>query len=139
MAAIEKVCELCGDYVGPQMYQYKRDFIQVCPKHKKEFSNQKHTLVIHSRELCYLYSFGGYTNITDQDDIGYYKYVYSGRLAYRYNYELIVPGIKGNVNGHYFESTFNLGKIKRKLKRLLKTRKLNTLYLINKKRAFKTN
>lgn len=51
MAAIEKVCELSGDYPGYHMYMMKHNHIQVVPTYRKLFRGHKATLYIFKGEL----------------------------------------------------------------------------------------
>lgn len=51
MAAIEKICELSGDYPGYHMYAMKRNHIQVASKHRHQFRGHKATLYIFKGEL----------------------------------------------------------------------------------------
>lgn len=46
MSAIEKVCELTGDYPGSAMYTMKRNHIQVASKHRHQFRGHKATLYV---------------------------------------------------------------------------------------------
>ena len=39
MSGIEKQCEFSGESCGSSMYKWKKDFIQIQPKYKKEFKD----------------------------------------------------------------------------------------------------
>lgn len=51
MAACEKVCEFSGEYPGHEMYNFKRNHIQIMPKFRKEFRGHKATLHIFEEGL----------------------------------------------------------------------------------------
>lgn len=139
MAAIEKVCEFSGDYPGPDMYAYKRASIQVCPQYRKEFNGQKHVLFIFKPDEKYLARKGGrrYRQSFDKHrveevkyftgggvciDPGYGKYWIPVRTIKEYYYLLYVPDLPGRVDGEYVNWSYNIGTVRRKLKRLLGSR-----------------
>ncbi len=99
MAAIEKVCEMCGDYHGHAMYRYKYNHLQMCPKHRKDFRYKEAVLYLSTLE----------------DN--------------KFDYCLVVNDmtVQGNVNGQYFNTacTVNYSSVIRKMRRLLRCRKLN--------------
>jgi hypothetical protein len=65
MAGIEKICEVSGEYVGWDMYYYKRDHIQILPEYRKEFANKKHVLLI--RPISFIFAEGKYGHSTLSD------------------------------------------------------------------------
>jgi hypothetical protein len=139
LAAIEKVCEFSGDYPGPDMYAYKRASIQVCPQYRKEFKGQKHVLFIFSPDEKYLARKGGrrYRQSYDKNrveevkyftgsgvciDPGYGNHWIPVRTLKEYYYLLYVPDLLGQVDGEYINWSYNIGTVRRKLKRLLGSR-----------------
>lgn len=51
MAAIEKICEFSGEYVGYEMYDFKRNHIQISPEYRKEFRGKTATLYVFKSDL----------------------------------------------------------------------------------------
>ncbi|ENR0918791.1 hypothetical protein ACETM9_003600 [Salmonella enterica] len=58
MAAIEKVCEFSGEYPGGEMYGFKRNHIQIMPKHRKKFRGHKAVLFVFKNRLIVNRSWG---------------------------------------------------------------------------------
>ena len=142
MAGIEKVCELSGEYCGWKMYGYKRNHIQVTPKKRKLFRGKEHTLYIFKPEKYWEYPFGGRTQYnknemewfkipftSESEYIDYKKTVEKMRLVNQHYFVLDVPELKGEVNGRYMESTYDLTGLKRRLKRMLRVQKLNIVHV----------
>lgn len=146
MAAIEKVCELTGEYPGWLMYDYKRDLIQVMPHCRKAFRNAEHTLHVFKPEKKIQFKRGGgimdlpqycveeggffwrggvYDSV--EEAIGDDPYT---RLVTEYNYmlELSDEYLKGSVNGCYYNYSYNISTVKRKLKRMLRCKKLKIIF-----------
>ncbi len=145
MAGIEKVCELSGDYEGHLMYPQKRDSIQVLNKHKKNFRGAKHELIIALDSQILTCKFGGYQTYYD-DMYLYDRYVFNNAKEYldyqrtrgsylKNNYiyclRIFDENLKGQVNGLYFQYSSNLSNVKRRLKRMLRCKKLNIVFLNN--------
>lgn len=99
MAAIEKICEVCGDYHGHAMYLYKYNSLQMCPKHRKEFRYKEAVLYL--------------SVIADN----------------KFDYCLVIKDVslQGNVDGQYFNTAYvtNYSSVIRKMRRLLRCRKLH--------------
>lgn len=146
MSGIEKICELSGKYLSHLMYSYKRNSIQVMPSHRKLFAKQEHTLYIAKKtELYEIYSSGGRLQLAWPDPnayvikyrgkwYGFRQHRMSGTykrisVGYKHEFCLHVPGLQGRVDGYYYNHTFDLGTTKRKLKRMLKCRDLNIVYV----------
>lgn len=147
MAGIEKICEYSGEYPGPAMYGYKRDLIQVMPEYRKLFAKQEHTLFI-SRQVELWERFPGlkgvigslYSNELEKHNRKYYSWRSWRKVWERFvevktvkhrEYCLYIPSLPGNVDGFYYNYTYSVGTMKRKLKRLLKVKKLNIVYVDN--------
>lgn len=140
MAGIEKVCEFSGEYVGWDMYGYKREHIQILPKFRKNFAKAKHTLYLDS-EKPYLQSRYGSLMRLDPKDMAHYEPPFETikeYLDYRrstfgervvmgveFTLEVEDPALAGQVKGRYKETTYDLKTLKRKLKRMLKCKTLN--------------
>lgn len=58
MAAIEKICELSGEYPGWKMYGYKRNHIQIMPKYRKRFRGVEATLHFFKSDLLLVDRYG---------------------------------------------------------------------------------
>jgi hypothetical protein len=141
MAGIEKVCEVCEEYCSWEMYSYKHNRIQVCPSCRKKFSSvgEEHTLHFMKPQLYEEYRFGGVSRF-DEEKLSWWEPPYKNkeeyledkpylkRFLYEYDYVLHVPSVPGTVQGFYQHTTRERGKLFRKLKRLLKTNKLNVVY-----------
>lgn len=145
MAGIEKVCEFSGDYEGHLMYPQKRDSIQVLNKHKKNFRGAKHELIVALDSKILEYKSGGYSTYYN-DSYLYDRYVFNNEKEYidyqkekgnyvknRYIYCLRIfdEHLQGEVNGLYFQYSSNLTNVKRRLKRMLRCKKLNIVFLNN--------
>jgi len=140
MAGIEKVCEYSGEYQGVAMYWYKRNLIQVMPKYRKLFRGKQHTLHIFKPEKLFLDKWGSMSyNPKEMDSYtppfktieeweNHYKAIFGMRVGYSWNYYLEVPDVQGNVQGMYYNWTTDLKTVKRKLKRLLRTKQLTIVY-----------
>ena len=97
---MEKICEAKrACFYGREMYRYKYNFIQICPNCRKLFKGRNAELMIFKPDILY----GGIK---------------------RYNYQLHVPEVIGTVDGLYFNDSFNISTVRRKLKRLLGKGKL---------------
>lgn len=145
MAGIEKICEYSGEYPGHAMYGYKRDLIQIMPEYRKLFAKQEHILYI-SKEVKLWETFpsspGIYGSLYKEELEKHNKKYYAWRrwkkgwekfkhihVAKQREYCLYVPSLPGNVEGYYYNHSYSIGTVKRKLKRMLKTKKLNTVYV----------
>lgn len=126
MAGIEKICEFSGDYPAWAMYGYKRNQLQIMPEYRKLFRGATHTLYVQPTRKLWLYSFGGYTEYNLSND--WFTYI-MGRVVQEYEYCLVVKDerLLGRVNGRYFNTTHDIATTKRKMKRLLRTKKLNVV------------
>lgn len=143
MAGIEKVCEYSGEYPGRLMYGYKRNHIQVVPKYRKDFRGKFHILYIEKNPAQLQMFYRGNRNVYssfDTLDQQNYTMVYNGslycnrtcrsvRLVKEYTYMLYVPSMLGRVEGCYINYTTELGSLKRRLKRMLRCKKLNIVYV----------
>jgi len=106
MAGIEKVCEYSGDYDGHNMYEYKRNRIQVNPEYRKLFKGLKFKFF----RFLPNYDLSNWRNNPMTD------------------YCLYVPDLKGQVNGFYYNWTYNeLGIVRHKIQRLMGVNKLNEI------------
>jgi hypothetical protein len=140
MAAIEKICELSGDYPSYDMYRYKRNHIQIMPEHRKLFRGADHVLHIFKPEDMVEYKrIGGYSSLPHPDVLNYWEppfetmdeyLVYFGRRRvkkYWFMLEVFDPELQGDVYGRYLNTTTCLSTMKRKMKRMLRCEKLNVV------------
>lgn len=157
MAAIEKICELSGEYPGWLMYGYKHNQLQIMPKYRKLFRGKNHVLVISKSGLRQVYKGGGTSSFNSNNKwfdenyryinnrfnfktfkgTGWYEWIghrhYDReilkkiKITQEYNFVLYCPELQGDVNGFYHNSTMNISTVKRKLKRLMGG-KLNIVY-----------
>lgn len=142
MAGIEKICEFSGEYGSYDMYQYKRNHIQIMPKFRKHFRNAKHTLYIRKGQQYAASPGGSYMLMHSKKYFDKYEMTRfygnyqnylndclrnNRKLVNEYEYCLVVDdsSILGEVDGLYFNQTFNLSCTKRKLKRMLRCKNLN--------------
>lgn len=138
MAAIEKICELSGNYPEEpyMMYQWKHNGIQVVPEHRKLFRGADAVLHIVDKEQVAFNAFGGSSRYRgtkeDFEEDKYFMPFSYKRLGYSYDYYLEVkdPKLQGQVEGKYHNTTQNLTATKRKLKRILRCRNLEIVYHI---------
>lgn len=116
MASIEKICEFSGSIPEPSylMYTFKHNHIQIKPEYRKQFKGAKAILVVTGKKQYSL----------DKKDGSYYldsKSRNGHRIATQTSYCLIVQDkhLQGRVEGHYHNSSFYFGKVKRKLSRMV--------------------
>ena len=137
MAGIDKICEFSGDYEGWDMYPDKRDHIQVLRQYRHKFKKAKHTLFIAKGSLYYVSKRGWRTEVDQRyyDDLGFTEEEFMKRNGYNrkcveYIYGLSVddPELFGRVRGVYLNYSMSISTVKRRLKRMLKT-KLNVVVL----------
>ena len=139
MAAIEKMDEVTGEHGGWRMYGWKRDHIQVTPETRKMFKDKKATLYIFKsddKSLCHICRFGGYSRILYNKEFytkiknKWYEwkndYLRPGweiakpiYVTTEYNYVLYVPEIQGEVQGCYYNHSFKLASVKRRINRMM--------------------
>lgn len=140
MAAIEKICELSGEYEGYLMWKQKRNHIQVLAKYRKQFRNAEHILHIFKPELQWTRAgaIWDYSNEmqdyeppfnNEKDFIRYYSETRKARLVKEYQFALEVKDktLMGEVEGIYMNWTVDLQSTKRRLKRMLR-KDLNIVY-----------
>lgn len=144
MAAIEKICELTGDYPSFDMYRFKRNQLQIMPSARPLFRGAGATLYV-QRDKLYWHSKSGFRTEYDPSDmdnylppfntisewIEYKKEVEQLRLVQHHIYAFVTdnPELQGSVNGAYINWTHDLSSVKRKMKRLLRCKKLNIVYV----------
>jgi hypothetical protein len=141
MAAIEKICEYSGEYPGSAMYGYKRDHIQIIPIVRSEFRGKLHTLYIEKEPSEYqmFWTKRVYSSI-EPSELHNHVMVIDGKLhstrtyakvklLKEYTYMLYVPDMQGRVDGCYLNYSTNLKSVKRRLKRMLRCKKLNIVYV----------
>jgi hypothetical protein len=58
-----------------------------------------------------------------------FEYLTKLRIISEYEYDLYCPDLQGQVEGHYMNYSFDLSAVKRRLKRMIKTRKLNIIFI----------
>ena len=117
MAAAEKMCEFEENgFYGYEMYEFKRNHIQIHPSHRKKFKGSRCVLTIRPREKVIAYKKFGWSSYEKG------HYVPSGaRVTMDYEFLFVTdnPLLQGCVKGHYWNSTRELGKTIRKLKRMV--------------------
>lgn len=108
------------------MYAYKRNHIQIHPKHRKLFRGNHAVLIIKKTRQLALHRYGFVRGLDNQITLKYFPLTKSERLVDEYAYTLVVtnPDLLGRVNGQYENTTFELGKTIRKLKRLVGSKNL---------------
>lgn len=130
MAGIEKVCEYSGEYPGHDMYNWKRNSIQVMPKYRKLFRGAEVELIF-DRSTADLFRVAKgnhfkYNTLEEnyQSDPYYYSRV-SGILC-EYTYTLLVknPELQGEVGGEYVNYSYKPKTVLRKMKRLTRNYRL---------------
>jgi len=141
MAGIEKVCEYSGEYVGWDMYEYKRNHIQIIPKYRKLFRDADAVLHLYLPETCCVYETGGYVTFNQSDyefhkqkgwtdGLTYKQYIKREfpRTKARNQWDFVLqvsnPELQGEVHGCYMQSTFDLKSTIKRLKRMLRCRNL---------------
>lgn len=145
MAAIEKVCEFSGEYPSYRMYDYKKNQLQIMPKYRKEFRGATATLYICFDKLVWLNKRYGWKSDYDEAYMQAYEPPFTNRkewvqyetsvnkekLTKQFDYCLIVEDkyLQGEVEGKYLNYTTHLPTVKRKLKRLLRCKELNIVYV----------
>ena len=129
MAGIEKICEFSGEYPGWLMYGYKRNHIQICPKYRKLFRGAKAYIEINKIEPMIVFKSGGCTSY-DSESIefwDYYKHNYTVKNQYFFTLKVEDRTLYGNVNGEYYNWTFDLKDTVKRLKRMLRCRNLKVI------------
>lgn len=158
MAAIEKICEYSGDYPSYEMYGYKKNHIQVMPKYRKLFRGSEATLLVFHKGKEWVYKWGGSSDydkdLHKEEMLDYeppfkcykefmeYEKSHNGRrLVNCYEYVLNVKDehLQGEVEGEYLNYTNNISTVKRKMKRLLRCKNLDVVYVNKRKDLFKEN
>ena len=124
MAGIEKICEFSGEYPGSEMYEYKRNHIQICPKYRKLFRGADFELVVTSKELNFVHKQGWSMSYNpDHNPI-------NCKIMTEYWFKLLVsdPELQGNVKGVYANWTYDLKDTVKRLKRMLRCRNIKVKF-----------
>ena len=124
MAGIEKICEFSGEYSGSEMYKYKRNHIQICPKYRKLFRGADFELVVTSKELNFVHKQGWSMSYNpDHNPI-------NCKIMTEYWFKLLVsdPELQGNVKGVYANWTYDLKDTVKRLKRMLRCRNIKVKF-----------
>lgn len=140
MAAAEKVCELTDEYIGPDMYAYKHNHIQVTPEARKQFRGASATLIFLKPDKCQRYRWGSIGSYNGNEWTSYITYDrkpafkdeqeyidhFNIKFTYDYDFVLIVHDdhLKGIVDGVYMNHTYDRMATIRRIKRMLRCRKL---------------
>ncbi len=144
MAAIDKVCELTGDYPSYKMYGFKRNQLQIIPTARKRFRGAGNTLYVQRGAKQWLSKQGfsydfepeemnnylpPFTSM--QEFIAYKRDVEKVRLLTDHKYAFVtnLPELKGEVDGIYINWSSDLSTVKRKMKRLLRCRRLHIIFV----------
>jgi len=124
MAGIEKICEFSGEYPGSEMYKYKRNHIQICPKYRKLFRGADFELVVIRKELNYIHKHGWTMSYSSS-----YAPI-NCKIGTEYWFELLVsdPDLQGNVKGVYANWTYDLKDTVKRLKRMLRCRNIKVKF-----------
>lgn len=149
MAGIEKVCEFSGEYGSYDMYDYKRNQLQIMPKYRKLFRKAKHTLYIekpkkflgYKNSDSYIFSSNFEKKLKDEMESYIPPFTnvkefldYSGqKIVHKYEFALVVEdkNLFGEVNGIYCNHTSNKKHMIRKIKRLLRVKNINIVFVDN--------
>lgn len=136
MAGIEKICEFSGNYPDSpddDMYQWKRNSIQIMPRYRNLFRGADAILHITGKEYMVGNKFGSKSFIIGtkeehEEELGLRSEL-KERYIVEYDYCLEVKdkSLQGEVEGKYYGHTDDLTTTKRKLKRLLRCRNLKII------------
>lgn len=137
MAGIEKCSEISGHGHGWKMYGYKRNHIQVTPQERKLFKHQKAVLFIFKpKDLRHIGK--GWSTSVDKNNTDYeyhngrwYQWriipsepwnmtLYKVRVLPEYAYCLYVPSVPGTVEGCFWNWSYEMGNVKRRINRMMK-------------------
>lgn len=144
MAGAEKICELTGEYPSFNMYGYKRHQLQIMPNCRSLFRGDGDTIYVQKDGVYWEYKFGGWSEynsdemkhydppfMDEAEFIEYKRDVEKLRLVncYQYAYVTNNTNLEGNVNGIYTNYTYDLSSVKRRMKRLLRCKKLNVVFV----------
>lgn len=146
MAYLEKVCEFSGDYPSTQMYAWKRNSIQVCPKFREKFRGAIAYLEIQHVSFALVDKKGRSTSFYQSDLIDFWEVRCPGKESYlkdatpeeyfdyhksrgyrlkrEYYYRLVVldSNLQGEVGGVYSNWSKDISTVKRKLQRITRQR-----------------
>lgn len=134
MAGIEKVCEFSGEYPSWDMYRYKRNHIQIVPKYRKLFRGKKAHIEIVSVEKVIKLKYGTMSPpskyYNEEDKIWWENRMQEGRITNEYTFKLKMsdPEVFGEVDGEYYNWTYDLKDTVKRLKRMLRCRNLKVKY-----------
>lgn len=107
MSWIQKQCEFSGKGIQG-MYEIKKNHIQVAPEYRAEFMGREHVLFIfRPAKIIYFESV---------------KDCYRPDLAkhyWEYSYCFYCPSKGGVVGGQYWNTSYEIGTVKRKLRRMV--------------------
>lgn len=146
MAGIEKICELTGEYPGWPMYGYKRNQLQIMPIVRPQFRGDGDTIYVELEGLRWEYKWGGTSTFNkeemnwyeppfqcEREFIQYKRNIDKLRLLKEYKFAYITrtPALQGEVDGVYINWTNDISAMKRKMKRLLRCKKLNIVFVNN--------
>lgn len=147
MAGIEKICEFSGEYPSCAMYGYKRNSIQIMPEYRKQFRGAEHTLFVFKPEEKFKHKHGGwfeskkslevenrywepgFKSLKERDAFYHEERGYCTVNQWDYVLQVVDPALLGQVGGMYHNFSYDISAVKRKLKRLLRAKKLNIVYL----------
>ena len=106
MSGIESRCEVSWERPA-NMYELKRNHIQVTKENRKLFKGQSHILFIFKPvTVSYV------KHIEDLDKRNF-------KQCKQYDYCLYVPSVTGHVGGCYWNQSTEISTVKRKLKRMI--------------------
>jgi hypothetical protein len=141
MAAIEKMCEFDGEFCGWEMYEWKKNNIQIQPKYRKLFRGAKVKLVVEINSVVYKNKYNSLTILDDWDFSEINKDYTLENLAmanfktrFEYKFTLVVDdtSLQGQVEGQYTNFTCNLKDTIKKIKRLSRNYRLPIVYSLDK-------
>lgn len=134
MAGIEKISEVSSISHGWRMYGYKRNHIQITPQERKLFRNKKAVLFIFKpAELRHIGKH--YTSSVTSDFTKYNgrwhmwtttpsnpwtETLCPVRVLFEYAYCLYVPDIQGTVEGCFWNWTYEMNSVKRRISRMMR-------------------
>ena len=123
MAGAEKVCEVCDEWVGGEMYNMSRDLFQVCPSCRPKFRGKKATVILGNYEKIFIFSFGAHTNLDKGTEELIAERSWRGKRGK--NYETIIAFDDGKF---YYHHATDLRRLKRRVKRLTRQKDLSILH-----------
>ncbi len=151
MAAIDKICELSGEYGYSNMFLWKKNSIQVMPKFRNKFRKSNSVLYIKKVPTDVFYDVSRFYDVSALDTFIYMSnkqrkahisWFYSQGIIgnpnirvinnYMYCLKVLDSHLQGEVNGNYINWSRNIKTVIRKIKRITRNYKLKVKFLNDK-------